>query len=177
MTNNKESADRARLIANHGQAAKNRHTIEGRNSRMDGIQAAILSVKLPHLEAWLEARRAHARTYNELLRDSGLTLPVAPDHSRHIYHLYVVQTPYRDAVQAKLAEAGIETGIHYPTALPFMEAYEHLGHTPDDFPVAHSQMGDLLSLPMYAELTDEMIEFVCLQLKGSVSRSIGSVSR
>lgn len=167
VTNNKEYADRARLIANHGQAAKNRHTIAGRNSRMDGIQAAVLSVKLPHLDGWLEARRTHALAYNQLLSDGEFVLPVAPEHSRHTYHLYVVQVPDRDAVQAKLGEAGIETGVHYPIALPFMEAYAHLGHTPTDFPVSHSQMGNLLSLPMYAELTDEMIEYVCRILKSA----------
>ncbi len=174
VTNNTTTTDRARLIANHGQAAKNRHTIVGRNSRMDGIQAAVLSVKLPHLDSWLEARRSHARLYNELLSDSDIVFPVEPEHSRHTYHLYVVQVSDRDGVQAKLAEAGIETGVHYPTALPFMEAYQHLGHTPEDFPVAHSQMGKLLSLPMYAELTDEMIEYVCTKLKNAIPRSIAA---
>lgn len=170
-TNDQETAALARLIANHGQAAKNRHTIEGRNSRMDGIQAAVLSVKLPHLESWLEARRSHAHRYDELLRDTGLTLPVERQDSRHTYHLYVVQVDDRDAVQAKLGEADIETGTHYPIALPFMEAYAHLGHQPSDFPVAHSQMSKILSLPMYAELTTEQIEFVCDVLKTAISRS------
>lgn len=170
VTDNEEYAERARLIANHGQAAKNRHTIVGRNSRMDGLQAAALSVKLPHLDGWLESRRANARRYDELLADTGLALPSAPDHSQHIYHLYVVRVNDRDDVQAKLSDAGVETGIHYPTALPFMEAYEHLGHTPTDFPVSHAQMGQLLSLPMYAELTGDMIEQVCRQLKNATSR-------
>ncbi len=171
VTNNKEVADRARLIANHGQAAKNHHSIIGRNSRMDGIQAAVLSVKLPHLEGWLEARRSNAEIYDRLLGDSGLTIPTAPEHSRHTYHLYVVQVDDRDSVQAKLGEAGIETGTHYPIALPFMEAYAHLGHQPSDFPVAHSQMGRILSLPMYGELTEEQIEYVCESLKKAISRS------
>ena len=169
VTNNAEYAATARLIANHGQAEKNRHTIVGRNSRMDGIQAAALSVKLPHLDRWLDARRAHAARYNELLAGTGVILPTASEDSEHTYHLYVVRVEGRDAVQAKLAEAGIETGIHYPTAIPFMEAYAHLGHTPDDFAIAHSQMSQLLSLPMYAELTDEMIGGVCRELKRSVS--------
>ncbi len=170
VTNDQETAERARLIANHGQISKNRHTIEGRNSRMDGIQAAVLSVKLPHLEGWLEARRANAKIYNRLLADSGLQLPIEPSDSRHIYHLYVAQVPDRDTVAAKLNEAGIETGIHYPISLPFMEAYAYLGHTPADFPVSHSQMGKIISLPMYAELTGEMIEFVCDTLIRAVSR-------
>jgi dTDP-4-amino-4,6-dideoxygalactose transaminase len=174
VTNDIETADRARLIANHGQAAKNRHTVIGRNSRMDGIQAAVLSVKLPHLDSWLDARRTNARLYNELLAGTGILLPIAAENSQHTYHLYVVRVDDRDAVQAKLADAGIETGVHYPTAIPFMEAYSHLGHTPDDFPVAYSQMGQLLSLPMYAELTIEMIEEVCSHLTGPVSRSIAA---
>ncbi len=170
VTNSDEVAEKIRLIANHGQISKNRHVTEGRNSRLDGIQAAILSVKLPHLENWLEARRKHAALYNELLADSGLELPSAPDYSRHIYHLYVVQVPNRDAVQAKLAEDGIETAVHYPTALPFIEAYDYLNHQPSDFPVSHSQMNKLLSLPMYAELTDEMIEKVCRSLKNAIAQ-------
>jgi dTDP-4-amino-4,6-dideoxygalactose transaminase len=174
VTSNGDYAKQARLIANHGQAAKNSHTIVGRNSRMDGIQAAVLSVKLPHLDGWLDARRTNAQHYNELLQGTGIILPSEAEHSRHTYHLYVVRVDDRDAVQAKLAKAGIETGVHYPTAIPFMEAYSHLGHMPEDFPVAYSQMGQLLSLPMYAELTREMIEEVCSHLTGTVSRSIAA---
>jgi dTDP-4-amino-4,6-dideoxygalactose transaminase len=165
VTNDKEIADRARLIANHGQPTKYKHTLIGRNSRMDGIQAAVLSVKLRHLDSWLDARRAHASRYNELLIDSGIALPTAPEHSTHTYHLYVIRVKDRDAVAAKLGEAGIDTGLHYPTALPFLEAYSDKNYQPSDFPVAHSQMSELLSLPMYAELTDEMIEYVCDSLK------------
>ncbi|MEK7724269.1 MAG: DegT/DnrJ/EryC1/StrS family aminotransferase [Acidobacteriota bacterium] len=168
ISNFLDVAEKARLIANHGQFAKNRHTLVGRNSRLDGIQAAVLSVKLPHLENWLEARRQHAETYNNLLADSDLTLPTAPEHSRHTYHLYVVQVPNREKVIAKLTEDEIETVLHYPTALPFLEAYSQLGYQPSDFPVASSQMDKILSLPMYAELTDEMIERVCRSLKNAV---------
>lgn len=165
----KAVADRARLIANHGQFEKNRHTIVGRNSRMDGIQAAVLSVKLPHLDGWLERRRAHAEHYNKLLSER-LAVPVAPDHSRHTFHLYVTRVPDRGRVVEKLAAAGIETGIHYPIAIPFMEAYADLGHKPDDYPVAHRQMSELISLPMYAELSDEMIEYVCENLLAALPR-------
>jgi dTDP-4-amino-4,6-dideoxygalactose transaminase len=171
VTNSEETANTARLIANHGQIAKNRHSLIGRNSRLDGIQAAVLSVKLPHLESWLEARRKNAARYNELLADSGLQRPVAPDHARHTYHLYVVQVPDRETVQQKLADEQIETGLHYPTALPFLEAYANENHQPSDFPVAHAQMGKILSLPMYAELTEEMIEKVCRSLKNAIALS------
>ena len=171
VTNSQETAELARLIANHGQIAKNRHSIIGRNSRLDGIQAAVLSVKLPHLESWLEARRRNAALYRELLADSGLQLPHAPEHARHTYHLYVVQVPNREQVQQKLLDEQIETGLHYPTALPFLEAYADANYQLADFPVAHAQMGKILSLPMYAELTGEMIEKVCRSLKNAIAMS------
>ncbi len=170
VTNNAKVAEQCRLIANHGQAAKYRHTLNGRNSRMDGIQAAVLSVKLQHLDSWLDARRLNAARYNELLADTDIPLPTVPDHLVHTYHLYVVRVKERDTVAAKLNEAGIDTGLHYPTALPFLEVYSDVGYQPDDFPVAHSQMSALLSLPMYAELTDDMIGYVCENLKRAVSQ-------
>lgn len=171
VSNDAGVAEKARLIANHGQIAKYRHAFEARNSRLDGIQAAVLSVKLPHLDGWLEARRKNAALYDEILADSGLQIPLAPEYSRHTYHLYIVQVPNRTAVQQKLADEQIETGLHYPTALPFLEAYAHQNHQPSDFPVAHAQMDKILSLPMYAELTEEMIEKVCRSLKNAIALS------
>ncbi|MEO6050801.1 MAG: DegT/DnrJ/EryC1/StrS family aminotransferase [Pyrinomonadaceae bacterium] len=169
-TNHADAAATARLIANHGQSAKYRHNVVGRNSRMDGIQAAVLSVKLPHLDSWLAARQRNAALYNELLAGTGIPLPLASEHSSHTYHLYVIRVKNRDAVAAKLNDAGIDTGLHYPTALPFLEVYKDMGYKPSDFPVAYSQMNELLSLPMYAELTDEMVGHVCDVLKTAVSR-------
>ncbi|MBC8044528.1 MAG: DegT/DnrJ/EryC1/StrS family aminotransferase [Rhizobacter sp.] len=168
-TNDDAIAERARMISNHGQIAKNTHAIEGRNSRLDGMQGAILKTKLPHLESWTESRRKNAALYNTHLADTGLLLPVAPDDARHVYHLYVVQVPNRDEVQAALKAEGIETGIHYPTALPLMQAYAYQNHTAKDFPVAASQMDKLLSLPMYPELTEEMIMHVCRSLRKSLA--------
>jgi dTDP-4-amino-4,6-dideoxygalactose transaminase len=170
VTNNPEVAQTARLIANHGQISKNRHVLEGRNSRLDGIQAAVLSAKLPYLESWTEARRKNAAIYDEVLSGSGIPLPFGPDYSRHVYHLYVVRIENRDDVQRRLSDDGIETGIHYPKALPFVEAYQGLGHAEDDFPVAATQMDQLLSLPMYAELTPEMIAKVAASLLQAVNR-------
>ncbi len=169
VTNDADAATRARLIANHGQPAKYQHTVIGRNSRMDGIQAAVLSLKLQHLDDWLDARRRNADRYNELLAGTGIPLPTAPEYSRHTYHLYVIRVKDRDAVTAKLNEAGIDTGLHYPTALPYLEVYADAGFQPTDFPIAYSQMSELLSLPMYAELSDEMIGYVCENLKNAVS--------
>jgi dTDP-4-amino-4,6-dideoxygalactose transaminase len=171
VTSDAELADKCRMIADHGQPAKYRHTLIGRNSRMDGIQAAVLSVKLKHLDRWLEARRHNASVYNRLLADCGIPLPHAPEYVRHTYHLYVVRVTDRDAVSAKLGEAGVATGLHYPTAIPFLEVFQNLGHEAADFPVAYAQMNELLSLPMYAELTDEMIEYVCEQLKRAVAHA------
>lgn len=171
VTNAGELATRCRLIANHGQPEKYRHTVVGRNSRIDGIQAAVLSVKLKHLDAWLDARRANADLYGELLADTNIVLPRAPEHSRHTYHLFVVRVKNRDAVAAKLNEAEVDTGLHYPTALPFLEVYADRGFSATDFPVAHDQMNEILSLPMYAELKREQIEHVAATLKTAVSQA------
>lgn len=170
VTKTVETADVARAISNHGQVQKNRHSLVGRNSRMDGIQGAVLSVKLPHLDGWLDARRRHAARYTELLKGKVPT-PAVPDDREHTYHLYVVRVPDRDAVAAKLKDAGIETGVHYPVAIPFTEAYTGLGYKPEDLPVAHSQMSELLSVPMYAELTDEQIDYVCEMLVLALPRA------
>ena len=171
VTNSKETADTARLIANHGQSKKYHHARVGRNSRMDGIQAAVLSVKLAHLDSWLDARRGNAILYEKLLADAGIALPKAPGHSEHTYHLYVIRVKNRDVVAARLNEAGVDTGLHYPVAIPFLEAFADAGSQPSDFPVAHSQMSQILSLPMYAELTREQIEYVCETLKKAAARS------
>jgi dTDP-4-amino-4,6-dideoxygalactose transaminase len=157
VTNDDHLAKRARQIANHGRLGKFDHAIEGRNSRLDGLQAAILKAKLPHLPAWTEARRIAAARYDALLRkpgieDRGVVLPTAPNDRYHVYHLYVLRVPKRDSVRDKLAAAGVATGIHYPIALPFVQAYRHFDHSPEQFPVAYSQMSQLLSLPLYPEL-------------------------
>jgi dTDP-4-amino-4,6-dideoxygalactose transaminase len=154
-------ADDARVYANHGSRVKYHHIVEGRNSRLDGIQAAVLSVKLPHLDSWNEARRRHAALYTELLRDvEGVVTPKVADYAEPVFHLYVIRVADRDRLARKLSERGVASGIHYPISLPSLEAYAYLGHKPEDFPVANGQMGELLSLPMYAELTEEMVRYV-----------------
>lgn len=165
VTSDDEIARIARLIANHGQPKKNEHEIEGRNSRLDGMQAAVLSVKLPHLEKWTEARRHNAALYKKYLSDLGIILPKEPAYSRHVYHLFVVRVANREQVIERLKAEGVETGIHYPTPLPLLKAYQRFGYTAQDFPVAASQMYQLLSLPMYPELTEEMIEHVAKVLE------------
>lgn len=166
VTNNAEINVFCRRIKNHGRLDKFDHELEGRNSRLDGIQGAILEVKLKHLEKWLEGRRSVAERYNELLSDvAGLTLPVQTEDSRHVYHLYVIQVDNRDEVRSRLKERGVSTGVHYPVALPFLGAYQHLKHSPADFPVAHRAMSRILSLPMCPELSQEQIEYVAENVK------------
>ncbi len=164
ITNDDELATKCRMIADHGRLGKHDHGLEGRNSRLDGLQAAILSAKLPHLTAWTRARQNNAEIYSTLLRGLDVQLPYCPKSLGHVYHLYVVQVPNREKVQQHLTEKGIATGIHYPIALPFLKAYSYLNHTPADFPVAHSAMSRIISLPMYPELTREQMQYVAREL-------------
>jgi dTDP-4-amino-4,6-dideoxygalactose transaminase len=160
VTNDEAIATRCRRYANHGALVKHQHQIEGINSRLDGLQAALLTAKLPHLPSWTEARQAVAREYDERLAGVGdLGLPRIQDNATHVYHLYVVRTARRDALREFLGSKGVQTGIHYPTAVPLLEAYEHLGHKPEDFPVASRNQGEILSLPIYPELSLEAIEY------------------
>jgi len=168
-----DHASWARAYANHGSLAKYQHLMEGRNSRLDGMQAAVLSVKLRHIDSWNRNRRRVAARYAELLDGvSGVVLPRSADWAEHVWHLYVIRVADRDSVTAQLADRGIATGIHYPIALPFAEAYRHMRHTADDFPVASAQMGDLLSLPMYPEMTDEMIEYTVAALCTAIEQGM-----
>lgn len=159
-TNNKELADLCRMTANHGRSGKNDHVLEGRNSRLDGVQAAILTVKLRHIENWTELRVQHSRAYSELLAKTPLSLPEVPAYSDHVYNLYVVRTYSRTELQTHLKSLGVETEVHYPTPLPFLRAYKRFNYQPPDFPVAHRQMSTLLSLPMFPEMSDEQVHTV-----------------
>jgi dTDP-4-amino-4,6-dideoxygalactose transaminase len=139
--------------------------MEGINSRMDGMQAAILNVKLPHLLAWTEARRRVASRYDELLNGVGdvITPKIAASRD-HVYHLYVIRTEQRDVLRTHLTDAGIATVLNYSKALPFYPAYAYLGHSREDFPVAYANQSRILSLPIYPEMTDKMIEYVAGQI-------------
>lgn len=168
VTNDEALAVRCRMIANHGRIQKYDHDFEGVNSRLDGLQGAILRVKLRHLNGWTEKRRSRAALYDRLLAGSGVATPVVAPGVTHVYHLYVVRVPDRSAVQVALKEAGIATGIHYPIALPSLAAYRHLGHRPADFPVANRYAAEVLSLPMFPEMTDEQVVHVCDVLRQAV---------
>jgi dTDP-4-amino-4,6-dideoxygalactose transaminase len=166
VTNNQEWANAARMFANHGRSKKYDHDFEGVNSRLDGIQAAILAVKLRYIEAWTESRRQNAYRYNAALRGAGVVTPQELDDVRAVYHLYVVRVPaeQRERFQEALKAAGIDTGIHYPIALPYLNAYKHLGHGPADFPHALKVSQEIVSLPMFPELTEGQIAHVAARV-------------
>lgn len=153
-------ADRVRMLRNYGERARYDSEIPGFNSRLDELQAAILRVKLAHLDAWNEARRARAHRYGELLEGLPLRLPVEMPWARHVYHLYVVRTEDRDALQAHLQAHGIVVHAHYPRPVHFNEAYAHLGYCPGAFPVAERACREVLSLPLYPELPMDAVEAV-----------------
>lgn len=159
VTNDREIAKKVRMMANHGRLKKYDHLFEGVNSRLDGIQAAILDVKLKHLEDWTASRRKIAASYNDLLSDlEEVVLPKEEPYAKHVYHLYVIRTANRDVVKECLEEKGISTGIHYPTPLHLQPSYKYLGHKEGDFPVTEQCSKEILSLPMFPELGRKEIE-------------------
>ena len=161
ITDNAALAERCRMYANHGALVKHHHKIEGINSRLDGIQAAVLLAKLPHIHQWTQDRQRIAQAYKERLKGiTEIELPNVRSGSTHVYHLFVVKARDRDALRADLASRGIETGIHYPTALPLLEAYRYLNVTADEIPRAARNSAYVLSLPIYPELSDSMIDYV-----------------
>lgn len=169
VTNDDKIADFSATYARHG--GKGEHVMEGINSRMDGLQAAVLNVKLPHLEQWTGLRRSVAARYDSLLGGvPDLVVPEVAEARDHVYHLYVIRTTKRDALRKALTEAGIATVLNYPKALPFVPAYSYLGHRPEDFPVAYSNQQRILSLPIYPEMEDEAIRRVA----GEVRRFLGA---
>lgn len=167
VTDNDDYALKARMFANHGRLAKYDHEQEGINSRLDGIQAAVLKVKLPYLDHWTEQRRRHAYRYNELLQGTTLVTPVEITDVRAVYHLYVirVQAGLRQGLQNYLHSKGIATGIHYPIALPFLKAYAGLQYRKTDFPVAAAAAQEILSLPIYPELEAAQIDYIAASIR------------
>lgn len=166
ITNDDELADKCRMFAIHGALVKHHHQIEGINSRMDGLQASILSAKLPHLTKWTEQRILVAGWYDDMLADiPQIIRPTLRPNSKHSYHLYVIRAEKRDTLKQYLSEQGIETAIHYPTPLPFLPAYAYLGHVRADFPVAAQLQNEILSLPIFPELERSRVEFVVEKVK------------
>lgn len=166
LTNNQELAGKMKMLIDHGQKEKYHHEFEGWNFKMDGFQAAILNVKLNYLDDWNEDRRQNANYYNELL--SGLEdiiTPLEMSYAKHIYHLYVVRVNEREKFQTFLKEAQIGTSIHYPIPLHLQKAYRNLGYKEGDFPVSEKVAKEVISLPMFPELTKHEIEYVCEKIK------------
>ena len=162
-------AERVRMLRDWGQARKNVHELKGGNHRMDAVQAAILRVKLRHLEEWTAARRLRAARYQAGLSGADLVTPQVMPWSRHVYHLYVVQSADRDGLRAQLELEGIGSGIHYPAPIHLQPAYRNLGYRPGDFPVAEAAAQRVLSLPLYAELPLASIDLVCDAIRRSAS--------
>jgi dTDP-4-amino-4,6-dideoxygalactose transaminase len=168
VTSNLEYARTMRMLRDWGQEKRYHHVLKGYNYRMDGIQGAILRVKLRYLDGWTEARRTHAALYDRLLADSGVKTPVVMPYSHHVYHIYAVRSRQRDALQQKLTEKGIQTGIHYPIPVHLQQAYADLGYQRGDFPNAEAAASEVLSLPLYAELSPEQIKIVSVAVSESL---------
>ena len=165
-TDDSAVADKVRMLREHGSVIKYYHPIEGYNGRLDALQAGFLSTKLPLLRSWNEERRRHAQYYNQILAQiPGLTTPFEHEWSRANYHLYIIQTDHRDALQQYLKEQGIGTGLHYPLPLHLQEAYRYLNYRKNDFPVAEAAAGRILSLPMFPSLKMEQQDRVATAIK------------
>jgi dTDP-4-amino-4,6-dideoxygalactose transaminase len=165
ITNDDALAEKCRLYARHGGLVKHQHKIEGINSRMDCLQAAILTVKLAHIHKWTKQRIDNAKKYNLFLKDiPEVVLPKIRPDSKHTFHLYVIRTKNRNELFEYLKKQGIECAIHYPVALPFLECYKYLGYSYDQFPIAARYQNEILSIPMYPELNEEMIVTVCKEI-------------
>jgi dTDP-4-amino-4,6-dideoxygalactose transaminase len=152
------------MLRDWGAEKKYQHVLKGFNFRLEGLQGAVLRVKLRYLEGWTEARRAAAARYDALLAGSGVATPVAMPHGRHVYHLYVIRTGHRAAWQDALSAQGIQTGIHYPTPVHLLPAFADLGHSPGDFPHAERAANEVLSLPMFPELSEAQ----CAAVAGAI---------
>lgn len=161
ITNDSELAIKLRMYANHGALKKHEHQIEGINSRLDGLQAAILSAKLPHILDWTQKRIEIANLYNQNLYGIGdLILPKVRPNSMHTYHIFVIRTKYRNELMRYLNNYGVQTAIHYPTALPNLPAYSYLNYKKEDIPIASQFQDEMLSLPMFPELSLQQIIYI-----------------
>ena len=170
VTNNEELDKKMRMLRDHGQAKKYYHSLIGWNARMDGIQGAILSVKLKHLSTWNEGRRRNAAIYDELLKGvKGVTTPKQAGYAKHVYHIYAIRVADRDRLIASLAEKDIHCGIHYPIPLHLLDAYNSLNLGKGSFPVAEKSAAEFVSLPMFPELTRQQIA----QVAGEIATMLG----
>jgi dTDP-4-amino-4,6-dideoxygalactose transaminase len=163
-TNNPEYARKVRILRDWGAERRYYHDLKGFNYRLEGVQGAVLGVKMKYIESWTEARRTHAARYDDLLKDSAYDLPLTPAHLRHVYHVYAIRHPRRDALQSFLTERGIGTNIHYPIPVHLQRCFAELGHKVGDFPHAERAANDVLSLPMYPEFQPQQQDQVIAAL-------------
>ncbi len=168
ITNDDDLATRTKRFTDHGRSGRFDHEFEGRNSRMDGIQAAFLSVKLKHLEEWTRKRQEAGSEYRKALHKIGLSFQETPSDRTHVYHVFAIEVDKRDHVREVLNKAGVSSGIHYPLALPFSKAYQVHGYQQNDFPVAFEQMTRTLSLPIFPDITVEQIRYVAASLAQAI---------
>lgn len=172
VTDNAEYADAMRTFRDHGSRVRYQHEIIGTNARMDEIQAAILRVKLPYLDGWNERRRAHAATYGAALRDVVLAVPSAQDWAGHVYYAYVVRVADRDQVRRELESFGVLTGVHYPIPCHLQPACASLGYARGAFPMTERYAEQILSLPLYPELTSEQVDTVIEAVKQACAAGV-----
>ena len=166
LTNDSSLSEKMQRYARHGGLFKGEHLIEGINSRLDGLQAAILSVKLNKLPEWTTRRQQVAQRYSQNLDDVDcISLPVLRHDRSHVFHLYVIRCGARDDLKAFLYDNGVETVINYPVALPFIDAYRYLKHSPEQFKNAYSNQHEILSLPIYPEISNDQVDYVCNLIK------------
>jgi dTDP-4-amino-4,6-dideoxygalactose transaminase len=163
VTSDPETAEKARLLRNYGEERRFEHVLRGRNSRLDSLQAALLAVKLPHVDAWNERRREIATRYTAALDGTPITAPREAPGRRHVYHLYVIETDDRDEFRERLTRAGIETAVHYPLPIHGQPAYRALGEG-RSLPVSERLCASVVSLPIYPELADDEVDAVCSAL-------------
>lgn len=172
ITNDPALARTIRMLRDWGAEERYHHVLKGYNYRMDGIQGAVLGVKLRYLQTWTEMRRAAAQLYCELLRDAGVGLPVEAEGRRHVYHIYGIRVAERDAIQQELLRRGIQTGIHYPIPVHLQPAHADLGYVAGDLPQTEQLAHEELSLPMFAELREKQIVEVCDGVRDAVAAGV-----
>jgi len=165
LTNDKGLDSKVRMLRNYGQLEKNKHITLGLNSRLDSLQAGILNVKLKYLDFWNDKRRKNAELYTKLLNDSNITLPSESSDSKHVYHLYVIRSKKRDKLQNWLSKQRIATGIHYPVPVHLQEVYKQSNCKNVNLGITEKFSTEILSLPMFPELTEKEIRYVCKKIK------------
>lgn len=160
VTNDADLAKKIKMLSNHGRIDKYYHQMEGYNSRLDTMQAAILRIKLSKLNKWTDMRIKNAHLYNQLINGKETIIPIVRNGYKHVYHLYVIRVKERDELRKKLSQKDISTGIHYPVPLHLQPAYQYLGYKEEDFPITEKVCSEVLSLPMWAEMNSEQIAYV-----------------